>query len=90
MQEFSFMATLDLGFCADSKYGDRFCDSDNDFENCNNFDGGDCRGFKMSPSWPNCRHNPDFIGDGICDYRFATDESCNGDSGDCYLNPKVE
>ena len=46
------------------------------------YDGGDCRPTNIT-KWPECPHNPFFIGDGICDDHLKDKSECNHDGGDC-------
>ena len=64
-----------------SLIGNRKCDAINNFSSCGHFDRNDCR-VLGNTEWPNCPHNPDFIGDGKCDDHLVNAE-CNYDNGDC-------
>ena len=67
--------------CDISLINNRVCDDTNNYEACGNSDGEDCGPFSNT-NWPECKHNPKYVGDGICDYHLLTTE-CNFDSGDC-------
>ena len=68
--------------CINSWIGNGICDIVNNFSSCGNYDGGDCRPPNIS-EWPECPHNPSFIGDGKCDNHLKTKAECNYDSEDC-------
>ena len=72
----------DSGDCCDQNLiGDRFCHNFNNFETCQH-DGDDCRPPDMT-DWPDCPHNPNFIGDGTCDNHLKHNVECNNDGLDC-------
>ena len=66
--------------CVKSLFGDKRCHQFNNFEKCN-FDGNDCRSLG-NIEWPDCPHNPIFIGDGVCDDHLRN-AHCDYDSDDC-------
>ena len=73
---------FDGGDCCDqSLIGNGKCDDFNNFPICENYDGGDCRPPNIT-EWPNCPHNPEFIGDETCQNHLKIAE-CNFDAGDC-------
>lgn len=53
----------------------------NNFYNCENYDGGDCRPSNITQR-PECPYNPKYIGDGKCQ-DFLRNPNCNYDGGDC-------
>ena len=71
--------------CIKSWIGNRICDVVNNFSSCGNYDGGDCRSANIT-KWPECPHNPAFIGDGKCDDHLKTKPECGYDALDCCLN----
>ena len=71
--------------CGESNIGNKCCEDQNNFAICGDFDGGDCKSIEDSnddDEFPNCPHNPKFIGDGVCD-RHLAHSGCNFDGGDC-------
>ena len=68
--------------CIKSWIGNCICDVVNNFSSCGNYDGGDCRPRNIT-KWPECPHNPEFIGDKTCDDHLKTNPECNNDGGDC-------
>ena len=70
--------------CGESNIGNKCCEDQNNFAICGDFDGGDCKSIEDSndDEFPNCPHNPKFIGDGVCDRHLAHSQ-CNFDGGDC-------
>ena len=74
----------DGGDCCDQNLiGDRFCHDLNNFESCQLYDGDDCHPTADITDWPECPHNPKFIGDGTCDYHLSQKAECNYDGSDC-------
>ena len=72
----------DGGNCCDLELmGDRLCHDVNNFDTCQH-DGDDCHPPDVT-EWPNCLHNPNFIGDGICDNHLKHKVECNNDGFDC-------
>ena len=74
--------------CTDVLSGNRFCNSVNNFETCQIYDGEDCPPLNTI-EWPECPHNPKFIGDGICDDHLKNKAECNHDGGDCCDNTLI-
>ena len=79
---FNAACNFDGGDCCDNTLiGNKYCNNFNNFESCQLYDGDDCRPPNVK-EWPECPHNPKFIGDGICDNHLVNAE-CNFDSSDC-------
>ena len=78
---------FDGGDCCNKKLSrNGKCEPENDFETCENFDGGDCleQTAPNPPSLPHCSF-PKWIKDGTCDKKqkgFIL-EQCQFDGGDC-------
>ena len=68
--------------CNNALTGNRVCNDINNFETCQVYDGDDCR-LPNITDWPECPHNPKFIGDGTCDYHLTHKAECNFDGSDC-------
>ena len=68
--------------CQMEKAGNRVCDEFNNNPLCSKYDGGDCQPQNIE-DWPDCPHNPKFIGDGTCDDHLKNNAECNHDGGDC-------
>ena len=68
--------------CQMEKAGNRVCDEFNNNPLCSKYDGGDCQPQNIE-DWPDCPHNPKFIGDGTCDDHLKNKAECNHDGGDC-------
>ena len=67
--------------CIVLRSGDGVCDDFNNFENCNNYDEGDCRPPNMY-EFSNCSYNPVYIGDSNC-FNHFNNSDCGFDGGDC-------
>ena len=68
--------------CDHSLIGNGVCNTVNNIPTCSYYDAGDCRPPNIT-DWPECPHNPEFIGDGTCNDHLKTKAECNFDSHDC-------
>ena len=73
----------DSGDCCDqSLLANGNCEGFNNFPTCENYDKGDCRPPNIT-DWPECPHNPKFIGDETCDEHLKNKAECHHDGEDC-------